>query len=55
MSETEENVVRIPVNSDSIEGNLVVPAGAKGVVLFGFSAFEYAELCALRLFSRHIF
>lgn len=34
MSETEESVVRILVNSDSIEGNLVVPSSAKGVVLF---------------------
>lgn len=34
MSEKEENVVRIPVNSDLIEGNLVVPSGSKGVVLF---------------------
>jgi putative phosphoribosyl transferase len=34
MSEKEENVVRIPVNKDFIEGNLVVPSGAKGVVLF---------------------
>ena len=34
MSEREENVIRIPVDSDFIEGNLRVPAGAKGVVLF---------------------
>ena len=34
MSETEESVVRILVNSDSIEGNLVVPSSAKGIVLF---------------------
>ena len=34
MSETDENVVRIPFNGASIEGNLIVPAGAKGVVLF---------------------
>jgi putative phosphoribosyl transferase len=34
MSEMEKNVVRIPLNSDSIEGNLVVPMGTKGVVLF---------------------
>jgi putative phosphoribosyl transferase len=33
-SEKEENVVRIPVDGDFIEGNLRVPAGAKGVVLF---------------------
>jgi putative phosphoribosyl transferase len=30
----EENLVRIPVGKAVIEGNLVVPAGAKGVVLF---------------------
>jgi putative phosphoribosyl transferase len=34
MSEKEENVVRILVDGDFIEGNLRVPAGAKGVVLF---------------------
>jgi putative phosphoribosyl transferase len=34
MNEKEENVVRIPVDSDFIEGNLDVPAAAKGVVLF---------------------
>jgi putative phosphoribosyl transferase len=34
MNEKEETVVRIPVDSDSIEGNLYVPAAAKGVVLF---------------------
>jgi dienelactone hydrolase len=30
----KENVVRIPVDEAIIEGNLAVPAGAKGVVLF---------------------
>jgi dienelactone hydrolase len=34
MSEKEENAVRIPVNKASIEGNISVPTGAKGVVLF---------------------
>jgi putative phosphoribosyl transferase len=34
MSEKEENVVRIPVDGNFIEGNIRVPAGAKGVVLF---------------------
>lgn len=34
MSEKEENVVRILVVGDFIEGNLRVPARAKGVVLF---------------------
>jgi putative phosphoribosyl transferase len=34
MSEKEENVVRILVDGDFIEGDLRVPAGAKGVVLF---------------------
>jgi putative phosphoribosyl transferase len=34
MSETKENVARIPVNNDLIEGNLVVPADTKSVVLF---------------------
>jgi putative phosphoribosyl transferase len=34
MSERKENVVRIPVDDDFIEGNLRLPAGAKGVVLF---------------------
>lgn len=34
MSEKEENVVRIPVDGDFIEGNLRVPVGAKAVVLF---------------------
>jgi putative phosphoribosyl transferase len=34
MSEKEENVVRIPVDGDFIEGNLHVPTDAKGVVLF---------------------
>jgi putative phosphoribosyl transferase len=33
MSE-KDNVVRIPVNGDFIEGNLQVPSGSKGVVLF---------------------
>jgi dienelactone hydrolase len=30
----KENVIRIPVDEAVIEGNLAVPAGAKGVVLF---------------------
>jgi putative phosphoribosyl transferase len=34
MSEKQGNIVRIPVDGDFIEGNLLVPAGAKGVVLF---------------------
>lgn len=34
MTEKEENVVRILVDGRFIEGNLCVPAGAKGVVLF---------------------
>jgi putative phosphoribosyl transferase len=34
MSEKEESIIRIPVNKASIEGNINVPAGAKGVVLF---------------------
>ena len=34
MSERAENVVRISVDGDFIEGNLRVPVGAKGVVLF---------------------
>ena len=34
MREKEENVVRVPVDGDFIEGNLRVPSDAKGVVLF---------------------
>jgi putative phosphoribosyl transferase len=34
MSVKKENVVRIPVDDDFIEGNLHVPTDAKGVVLF---------------------
>lgn len=34
MSKKEENVVRIRVNKVSIEGNMNMPTGAKGVVLF---------------------
>ena len=34
MSKRVENVVRISVDGDFIEGNLRVPVGAKGVVLF---------------------
>ncbi len=34
MSEKGENVVQIPVDGDFIEGNLQVPADAKGMVLF---------------------
>jgi putative phosphoribosyl transferase len=34
MSERAENDVRISVNGDFIEGNLCIPVGAKGVVLF---------------------
>jgi putative phosphoribosyl transferase len=34
MSEKEETVVRITVNSNAIEGNLHVPVDTKGVVLF---------------------
>jgi putative phosphoribosyl transferase len=34
MSEKEEAVVKIPVDNNSIEGNLHVPADAKSVVLF---------------------
>jgi putative phosphoribosyl transferase len=34
MREKEENVVRVPVDGDFIEGNLRVPSDAKGIVLF---------------------
>jgi putative phosphoribosyl transferase len=33
-AERKENVVRIPVDDAAIEGNLAVPSGAKGVVVF---------------------
>ena len=34
INNAQENLVRIPVNNESIEGNLVIPAEANGIVLF---------------------
>jgi putative phosphoribosyl transferase len=56
MSEKEENIIRIPVNKASIEGNINVPAEAKGVVLFahgsGSSRFSPRNQYVANLFNK---
>jgi putative phosphoribosyl transferase len=56
MGEKEENIIRIPVNKASIEGNINVPAEAKGVVLFahgsGSSRFSPRNQYVADLFNK---
>jgi pimeloyl-ACP methyl ester carboxylesterase len=51
----QETVVKIPVGSVVVEGNLTVPSGAKGVVLFahgsGSSRFSPRNRCVAKFFN----